>query len=110
MRSTRAGLGMLALSVVCGTASAQAPPVPTPRRVAAGEMPVPVFAQAGRGERLRGALPEVERLFRSWVERQRMPGAVLGVLIDGELAGSYAAGLRDVTARAPVDSPHPLRS
>ena len=76
--------------------------VPVPQQVAAGSVPVPVFTQPDRVTRLRGALPEVERLFRAWVERQRMPGAVFGLIIDGELAGEYTAGLRDVAARAPV--------
>jgi len=100
---------VLALLAACGQGApgTQAPgapggPAAVPQRVAAGSVPVPVFTQPDRLTRLRSALPEVERLFRTWVERQHMPGAVLGVVIDGELAGEWVTGVRDVASDDPV--------
>lgn len=76
--------------------------VRTPRRLAAGSLPQPRFSDPERARKLAVALPEIERLFTSWVERQHMPGAVLGIVIDGELVWVKAAGVQDIVSRAPV--------
>ena len=72
------------------------------RRVAAGAVPPPQFADPQRKQKLAAAFPEIERMFKSFVERQQMPGAVVGVIIDGELAFLKVAGVREKTNDAPV--------
>jgi len=72
------------------------------KRVAADSVPPPQFADAQRKEKLATAFPEIEKLFKSFVERQQMPGAVFGVIVDGELAFVKVAGVREKTSDAPV--------
>lgn len=72
------------------------------RRVAIGSLPQPKFSDPERARKLAAAFPEIEGLFRNWVERQHMPGAVLGIVIDGELVWVKAAGVQDLGSRAPV--------
>ena len=72
------------------------------RRMAAGTVPPPQFANPERKQKLAAAFPEIERLFKTWMERFQPPGAVFGVIIDGELAFVKAAGVREKTNNAPV--------
>lgn len=72
------------------------------RRLAVGSLPQPRFTDPERPRKLAAAFPEIERLFVSWVERQHMPGAVFGIVIDDELVWVKAAGVQDLTGRAPV--------
>jgi len=69
-----------------------------------GLLPPPQFADADRSSKLAAAFPEVERLFAAWVKQRHMPGAVVGILIDGELAWVKTAGVRELDSRAPVTS------
>ena len=46
---------------------------------------------------------EVDRLLTRFMTDRHVPGAAWGVIVDGELAHTGAAGLRDVDAKAPVD-------
>ena len=85
---------LLLVSPVC-VAGAQ-------RRFSTGAMPPPRFADPERARKLAAAFPEIERQFTAWVERRRMPGAVMGVIVDGELAWVKAAGAQDTQTRAPV--------
>ena len=72
------------------------------RRHAAGSVPPPRFSDPERARKLAAAFPEIEKLFAAWVERRRMPGAVLGVVIDGELVWVKAAGVQDTASKVPV--------
>src|SRR6185503_799001 len=72
------------------------------KRVPTGSVPPPQFADPQRKQKLSAAFPEIARLFKSWMERAQPPGAVLGVIIDGELAFVKAAGVREKTNNAPV--------
>ena len=67
-----------------------------------GSLPPPQFADPDRARKLAAAFPEVDRLFNAWVKQRHMPGAVLGVLIDGELVWVKASGVRELDSRAPV--------
>src|SRR5687767_4243525 len=60
------------------------------------------FADRQRQQKLAAAFPEIDRLFRSYMERIQPPGAVLGVLVDGELVWVKAAGAREKTNNALV--------
>jgi CubicO group peptidase (beta-lactamase class C family) len=72
------------------------------KRIATGTVPPAQFADPQRKQKLAAAFPEIERIFKSWMERLQPPGAVLGVIIDGELVFVKAAGVRDTTSNAPV--------
>ena len=74
----------------------------TPRRHAAGTVPPPQFADPERAKKLAAAFPEIEKLFNTWVERRRMPGAVFGIVVDGELVWVKTAGVQDTATKAPV--------
>lgn len=76
--------------------------VPTEKRSMAASMLPPQFADPDRRRKLTAAFPEIERLFTAAVERQHMPGAVMGIVVDGELVWLKTAGVRDLKGRAPV--------
>jgi CubicO group peptidase (beta-lactamase class C family) len=67
-------------------------------------LPPPVVTDPQRVEKLRSAFPDVDRLFRAFAERSRVPGIAYGIVIDGRLAHAGAAGYRDIRAKAPVDA------
>lgn len=62
------------------------------------------FEDADRRAKLASAFPEVEKIFAEAVEKQHMPGATMGIVIDGELVFTKGLGARDVAANAPVDA------
>ena len=72
------------------------------RRIATGSVPPPQFTDPQRKQKLTAALPEIEKLFKAFVERSQTPGAVFGVVVDGELVWMKAAGVREKTNDAPV--------
>jgi CubicO group peptidase (beta-lactamase class C family) len=72
------------------------------RRVATGTVPPSQFPDPQRKQKLAAAFPEIERIFKGFVERQQMPGAVVGVIIDGELAFVKTSGVREKPGDAPV--------
>jgi CubicO group peptidase (beta-lactamase class C family) len=62
----------------------------------------PQFADPDRSRKLAAAFPEIERLFTASVERLHMPGAVMGIIVDGELVWLKTAGVRELKGRSPV--------
>ena len=94
-------LGVLALCAAVlggGTVSSQAPPPANDR------VPPPVFTDPQRVAKLETAFPEIDRQFRAFAERARVPGIAYGIVIDGRLAHSGAVGHRDIRTKAPVDA------
>ena len=65
--------------------------------------PPPRFEDAERARKLAAAFPEIDRVFREYAERARVPGIAYGVLIDGQLAHAGGVGVRDVASKAAVD-------
>ncbi|HEU4710623.1 MAG TPA: serine hydrolase domain-containing protein [Pyrinomonadaceae bacterium] len=72
------------------------------RRFAEGAVPPPKFADPERKQKLAAAFPEIEKLFIASVERQQMPGAVMGIIVDGELVWVKAHGVREIEQKSPV--------
>lgn len=70
----------------------------------AATIPPPAFADPQRREKLATAYADIDRIFREFAERAHVPGAAWGLIVDGELAHAGAFGVRDVAAKAPVDS------
>jgi CubicO group peptidase (beta-lactamase class C family) len=62
------------------------------------------FADPERVAKLRAAFPDVDRLMRDFAERARVPGIAYGIIIDGRIAHTGTAGMRNIASRAPVDS------
>jgi CubicO group peptidase (beta-lactamase class C family) len=93
---------MLILLSPLPTASVSAQSVRGERRVSIGSLPPPRFADPERARKLAAAFPEIERLFNSWFERVHAPGAVMGIIFDGELVWVKTAGVRETKDRARV--------
>jgi CubicO group peptidase (beta-lactamase class C family) len=55
-------------------------------------------------ERLASAFAEIDQRFREFTVQGHVPGAAWGIVIDGHLAHTGAAGFRDVATKAPVDA------
>lgn len=70
------------------------------KRVATGSVPAAAFKDPERKQKLAAAFPEIEKLFKASAER--MPGAVMGVIVDGELVWVKAAGVRETEKNAAV--------
>lgn len=70
------------------------------KKVATGTVPPAVFADPERRQKLAAAFPEIEKLFKASAER--MPGAVMGIIVDGELVWVKTAGIREVENKAAV--------
>ena len=62
------------------------------------------FADPDRVAKLTAAFPEIDRLFQGFAERSRVPGIAYGFIIDGKLVHVGTSGLRNVAARAPIDT------
>ena len=75
-----------------------APLAQAQKKVATGTVPPPVFADPERKQKLAAAFPEIEKLFKASAER--MPGAVMGIIVDGELVWVKTAGVREASPTA----------
>lgn len=62
------------------------------------------FTDPDRKAKLAAAFPEVDRLFREFVASTHVPGAAWGLVIDGELVHTGAAGYRELASKSPVDA------
>lgn len=94
---------LLSSFLISSTAPTYGKRVQTPRRLATETLPAPRYADPERARKLAAAFPEIERLFRERVERQHIPGAVMGIIIDGELVWIKSTGVADTKSRAPVN-------
>ena len=56
----------------------------------------------GRQAKAIAALPDIDKLFAAFAERNRVPGIAYGVLVDGQLVHSGTVGFRELATRAPV--------
>ena len=88
------------ISLVLLTFLISAPVIQAQKRVATGTVPPSTFKDPERKQKLAAAFPEIEKLFMASAER--MPGAVMGVVIDGELAWVKTAGVRETENKSPV--------
>ena len=78
------------LSLVAPTTRAQ-----SPNDAAADRTRLATFATA---------FPEIDRMMAAFAERAKVPGIAYGIVVDGRVVHVGTAGLRDVGARAPVDT------
>jgi CubicO group peptidase (beta-lactamase class C family) len=61
------------------------------------------FADPARNAKLEAAFPEVDRLVREFLEREHVPGAAWGIVVDGKVAHIGTAGFRDLAKQQPVE-------
>src|ERR1041384_133178 len=68
----------------------------------AATVPPAQFTDPDRVAKMSRALPEIEKMFVAFVERQHIPGASMAVIVDGNVVWLKSTGLRDVAAKSPV--------
>ena len=60
------------------------------------------FADFERLAKLSTAFADIDALFSTFAANSHVPGAAWGIVVDGELAHSGAAGFREIESKAPV--------
>jgi CubicO group peptidase (beta-lactamase class C family) len=60
------------------------------------------FTDPDRRAKLATAFADIDRIFVEFANRNHVPGAAWGIVIDGELAHSGATGVRETSTNAPV--------
>jgi CubicO group peptidase (beta-lactamase class C family) len=83
---------LLCISLLAATSAARADDA----------LPVPRFTDPDRTAKLESALPDIDRLFRDYAVANRIPGMVWGVVIDGRLAHTGTAGVRELSTQSPI--------
>jgi CubicO group peptidase (beta-lactamase class C family) len=91
------------LIAVCAAAFCTASPFGQQPSAPTFKAPAPQFADPQRREKLARGYEQVDRIIREFVERNHVPGAAWGIVVDGELAHGGTAGYRDIEAKAPVE-------
>jgi CubicO group peptidase (beta-lactamase class C family) len=86
-------------TVLLAAATAVQAQATAPRRTPTAE-----FADPDRVTKLSSAFGDIDRVFREYAEREHIPGAIWGIVIDGRLAHVGVTGYRDVASKSPVDS------
>ncbi|HEX6973366.1 MAG TPA: serine hydrolase domain-containing protein [Vicinamibacterales bacterium] len=64
--------------------------------------PPPRFTDPARVTKLQSAMPEIDRLFRTYATDRKVPGMIWGVVIDGKVAHLGSFGVRDRASQAPI--------
>jgi CubicO group peptidase (beta-lactamase class C family) len=86
-------------TVLLAAATAVQAQTTAPRRATPAE-----FGDPDRVTKLSSAFGDIDRVFREYAEREHIPGAIWGIVIDGRLAHVGVTGYRDVASKSPVDS------
>jgi CubicO group peptidase (beta-lactamase class C family) len=69
---------------------------------AANHVPASHFTDPTRAERVRTLAPEIEKIYREHAISNHFPGIAFGVVVDGELVCSGAAGLAQLEPAIPM--------
>lgn len=96
-------LAWLPLLVVPALVAAQAPGGKGADGRGLARLEPPRFADPGRGAKLAQAFPEVDALMAAAARDGEVPCLAWGVVVDGALVHSGAAGVRDVATKAPCE-------
>lgn len=68
------------------------------------------LAQAGdKSEKIRAAMPVVEKLLKEYAEKYHIPGLAYGIIADGKLAGTVTYGYSDLEKKIPVTTKSAFR-
>ncbi|QYF95745.1 beta-lactamase family protein [Massilia sp. PAMC28688] len=60
------------------------------------------FADPNRLARVQALLPEVDKMYAELAAKEKFPGLVYGIVVDGKLVHSRAIGLANVESKSPV--------
>jgi CubicO group peptidase (beta-lactamase class C family) len=90
--------GLIAVLLVALSSVARGSDAAAPSWVA----PSADFADPQRRAKLQRVFPDIDRLVIDFLQREHVPGAAWGVVIDGELAHVGVYGSRDVQTATPV--------
>jgi CubicO group peptidase (beta-lactamase class C family) len=74
------------------------------KQFARPSLPMPVFTDPARKQKLASAFPEIERFLTAEFERMALPGAAFGVVVDGELVFVKTLGVTDIETKKAVDA------
>ena len=94
----------LMLRVVACAVCLAAWPAAIPAQMDNPPVPPARFTDPDRVSKLRGAFPEIDRLFQEFAKRIHVPGAAWGIIVDGQLLHSGGTGVRDIASKAPVNA------
>lgn len=64
----------------------------------------PEFTDPGRLEKIKKAIPEVEKIFREFSETNHYPGYAYGIVVDGKLIHTGSAGVINIDNKQPATS------
>src|SRR6478672_13785555 len=98
------GLVQKSLTLVAATTLVWSAALPAQAPLKSASVPPARFADPDRVAKLTSSFGDIDRVFREYAEREHIPGAVWGIIIDGRLAHVGVTGYRDVAAKSPVDS------
>jgi CubicO group peptidase (beta-lactamase class C family) len=98
VRALGSALAVASLSLAFGLV----PHARAQQRFSAGAVPPARFADPERTHKLAAAFPEIEKIVADWFAKNPAPGAVVGIVVDGELAWVKAAGVANVENKTPV--------
>ena len=87
--------------IVCALVGTVAHAAPPPQAL-------PQFSDRDRKAKLSTAFADIDRLFAEFAKTAHVPGAAWGIVIDGELAHSGSAGVRDVASERGCGRRHGL--
>ena len=94
----------LLVAVSASVALATTFPIAAQPSQRASSAPPAQFTDPNRVTKLSSSFGEIDRVFREYADREHIPGAVWGIVIDGRLAHVGVTGYRDVASKSPVDS------
>ncbi len=103
-RSAAGGLFTLAIVVALGFAGHGQAPSGLPGGAHGFKAEPPRFTDPDRRQKLASAFGDVDQLAADFAKRGHVPGAVWGIVIDGELAHVGAAGVTRVGNTAQIDA------
>ncbi|TDB64221.1 serine hydrolase domain-containing protein [Arundinibacter roseus] len=64
----------------------------------------PVFTDVERQKRIEEVYPIIDKLYEDFAEKNRIPGLVYGLVVDGKLMYSKSLGFTDLSKKMPVTS------
>src|SRR5512138_628903 len=95
----RCSLTVRSGSLVVGVLLASTAALSAQPRARTGNVPPARFTDPDRVAKLTSSFGDVDRVFREYAEREHIPGAVWGIIIDGRLAHVGVMGYRDVASK-----------
>lgn len=86
------------------TAIAASSPLVTAARGGPPSYAPPEFAEKNRRQKIEPLLPEIDKLYREYAEKQHTPGLVYGIVLDGKLVHTGALGFANLERKIPAAS------